>query len=121
MRNGLNNKILAGLWFGTTKPSVNTFLKPLCQVMKEIFAEGVQVHPPELPSPFMCKAIVLTGTCDLPAKSMALNMVGHNGFYACPYCEQPGKTLSLGSGGHVHIYPYVCENPTGPLRTAKKF
>ena len=88
--------------------------------MKEIFAGGVQVHPPELPSPFMCKAIVLTGTCDLPAKSMALNIVGHNGFYACPYCEQPGKTLSLGSGGHVHIYPYVCENPTGPLRTPKK-
>ena len=27
MRNGLNNKILAGVWFGTTKPSVNTFLK----------------------------------------------------------------------------------------------
>ena len=25
MRNGLNNKILAGVWFGTTKPSVNTF------------------------------------------------------------------------------------------------
>jgi hypothetical protein len=39
-------------------------------VMKEIFAEGVQVHPPELRSTFMCRAIVLTGTCDLPAKSM---------------------------------------------------
>ena len=118
MRNGLNNKILAGVWFGITKPSINTFLKPLCQVMKEMFIEGVQVHPPELPSPFMCKAIVLMGTCDLPAKLTALNMVGHNGFHACPHCEQPGKTLSLGRG-HVHIYPYMCDNPTGPLRTQK--
>ena len=119
MRNGLNNKILAGMWFGNIKPSINTFLKPLCLALKELYTEGVQVHPPELQSPFICKAIVLSGTCDLPAKSMALNMVGHNGFYACPYCEQPGKTLALGSGGHVHIYPYVCENPTDPSRTKR--
>ena len=61
------------------------------------------VHPPEFCSLFTCKAIIISGTCDLPAKSTALNMVGHNGFYACPYCEQSGSTLSLGRG-HVHTY-----------------
>ena len=39
--------------------------------MREMFAEGVPVHPPELRSPFIYRAIVLTGTCDLPTKSMA--------------------------------------------------
>jgi hypothetical protein len=118
IRNTLNNKLLAGVWFGSTTPSINTFLKPLCHVMKEIFSQGVEVHPHDLHTPFVCRAIILTGTCDLPAKATALNMVGHNGFYAWPYCEQPGRTLSLGRG-HVHIYPYVCENPTGPIRTQR--
>ena len=58
MRNGLNT-----CW------SMVWDHKTICKyILKEIFAEGVQVHPPELSSPFMCKAIVLTGTCDLPAK-----------------------------------------------------
>ena len=30
MRNSINNKLLAGVWFGCTKPSINTFFKPLC-------------------------------------------------------------------------------------------
>ena len=53
MRNSINNKLLAGVWFCCTKPSINTFFKPF---------------------------------------------------------------LSLGRG-HVHTYPYICDNPTGPLRT----
>ena len=65
MRNSLNNKILAGVWFGSTKPSINTFLKPLCQAMKELYSLGVEVHPPDLQCPLVCR----TGTCDLPAKA----------------------------------------------------
>ena len=59
--------------------------------MKEMFSQGV--HPPDLQSLLVCRAIILTGTCDLPAKSTALNMVGHNYFYACPHCEQPERTF----------------------------
>ena len=86
LRNSVRNKILAGVWFGNTKPSVNTFLKPLCETMNNLFYEGLLIHPPE---PIRCKAIILSGTCDIPAKAMALNMIGHNGFFACRYCEQP--------------------------------
>lgn len=116
LRKCISNKILPGVWFGRTKPSINTFLKPLCDTMKTLFFDGIVVHPPELHYPITCRAIILSGTCDVPAKSTALNMVGHNGFFACPYCEQPGKTLSLGIG-HVHVYPYMVSNPTGPART----
>ena len=113
MKDLISNKIIAGAWFGNTKPSV---LKPLCGVMKSLFTDGLEIQPPELHNPLLCKAIILTGTSDLPAKSTALNMIGHNGFFACPYCEQPGETFSLGNG-HVHVYPYKCSEPTGPPRT----
>ena len=75
------------------------------------------VQPPGLSRPLTCKALVLSGTCDVPAKSTALNMIGHNGF---PYCEQPGRSLTVGSGC-VHVYPYKTLNPDGPARTHSAF
>ena len=115
LRNYFSNKILAGVWFGAEKPVINTFLKPLCTAMTSLFKEGIIVNPPEIPHPITCKAIILSGTCDLPAKACALNMVNHNGFSACPYCEQTGKTFTIGNG-HVHIYPYQQSDPDGPKR-----
>lgn len=74
--------------------------------MKSLFNEGLRVYPPELPHAITCKAILLTGTCDMPAKATALNMISHNGFYACPYCEQPGRTVAVGKR-HGHILPAI--------------
>lgn len=67
---------------------------------------------------FKCRAILLSNTCDLPAKAIVLNMVNHNGFYSCPRCIQPGKTTKT-KRGHVHTFPYISTSPTGPLRTAQ--
>ena len=116
IRDCLSNKLLAGVWFGTQKPSINTFLKPFCDTMKSLYEDGLVVQSPDLLSPFICRAIVLSGTCDMPAKATALNMINHNGFYACPYCEQPGQTESVGRG-NVHVYPYLTRNPDGPKRS----
>ena len=33
----------------------------------------------------------------------------------------PGKTISTGSGGHVHVYPFNPNNAHGPPRTAKNY
>lgn len=62
--------------------------------------------------------MLLSGTCDIPAKAMVLNMIGHNGFYGCPKCLQPGETTKT-ARGHVHTYPFVAANPTGPIRTVE--
>ncbi len=63
------------------------------------------------------KVIVLAGSCDLPAKSLVLNFRQFNGFMGCPKCLQPGATLTLGCRSHSHVYPYISENPSEPLRT----
>ena len=102
----LKIKSLAGVWFGDKKPSINTFLKPLCTTMNSLFYNGLTVQPPEQCDPIVCKTIVLSGTCDIPAKTTALNMIGHNGFFACPYCEQPGRSLTVGNGC-VYVYHIV--------------
>ena len=74
---------------------------------------------PELKTPVLCKAIMLSGTCDLSAKAVCLNMISHNGFYGCPYFFQPGEThfTNTDGRGHVHVYPIkkwqVCHSNMG--------
>ena len=70
---------------------------------------------------------MLSGTCDLPAKAVCLNMIGHNGFYGCPYCLQPGETYFTNTDGrgHVHVYPYehqhtIYRDKTSVRRYAKE-
>lgn len=96
------NMIFAGLWFGDSKPSMLTFLKPLCEKRHSLEEHGVLVkHPSE---PFLCKVLTTAGTCDLHAKAMVLNTVQFNGNYGCKKCEQPGKTEKTGERGHVHFH-----------------
>lgn len=96
---------MAGLWYGTTKPDMGLFLKPLTEALKQLYNEGMsgfRLLP--LPSAFaigvtvmlpdksivLCCATLLCTTCDLPARAMILNMTNFNGFYGCCYCLQPG-------------------------------
>ncbi|VDI70412.1 Hypothetical predicted protein [Mytilus galloprovincialis] len=108
------NMLLAGLWFGPSKPSMSTFLKPLNESLN-IFSEGVICKSPERGS-FMCKAYLLAITADLPAKSLLCNCVQFNGSYSCWRCKQKGETVSRGKG-HTHAYPFQTESPKGPART----
>lgn len=81
------NMIFAGLWFGNTKPLMLTYLEPLTKSIADIHREGVHVKSPDVPQEFICKGIVLCGTCDLPAKAIILNMLQFNGRYGCPKCK----------------------------------
>ena len=113
-RSCLTNKLLAGIWFGESKPSVNTFFKPAYDTMHKLFTDGILVTSPDVQGPFKSHAVLLSGTCDIPAKAIVLNMIGHNGFYGCPKCLQPGKTTKT-RRGHVHTYPFEAANPTSPI------
>ena len=44
----------------------------------------------------MTRAILLAGTCDLPAKCLVCNTVQYNGFYGCFKCKQVGQTVKTG-------------------------
>ncbi|XP_056462598.1 uncharacterized protein LOC130402460 [Gadus chalcogrammus] len=115
------NMIFAGLWYGDSKPSMHTFLKPLSDTLRKLEDDGILLQPAEASEPFVSKVLTIAGTCDLPAKALVLNSVQYNGKYGCHKCEQPGETVKTGERGHVHAFPFITEDPKGPPRTDEGF
>ncbi|PIK53036.1 hypothetical protein BSL78_10097 [Apostichopus japonicus] len=91
------NLIYAGLWLGS-KPAVGTFLKPFLASIKEL-QDGVEVYVQDKKEIIIVKAVVLCGTCDLPARAVMLNMVQFNGAFGCSHCLQKGCSTSTGKLG----------------------
>ena len=112
------NILIAGLWFGESKPCMGTFLKPFDRMLKDL-ETGFTAELPD-GSNVLVRGVLLGGTCDMPAKGHVLNMVQFNGFYGCSKCLQPGETVQTGRG-HTHAYPYDIHNPSGPQRTIDNF
>ena len=112
---------IADLWFGDSKPSMLTFLEPLCDTLNKIEKDGISVQFAGASEPFICKVLTIAGTCDLPAKALVLNSVQFNGRFGCLKCEQPGQTVKTGERGHVHAFPFQEADPKGPPRTHKGF
>ena len=77
------NVILGGLWFGETKPNMLTFLKPFTESISDLKINGVEVYSPDIQQGFKCHAMLLCGTCDLPAKAMVYNVKQYNGKHGC--------------------------------------
>lgn len=108
------NMIFAGLWFGDKKPAMATFLKPLYEELL-LMDKGIIVESSER-GKFLCRAVLLAGSCDLPARCLVCNSLQFNGEYGCWKCLQQGKTEIIGIRGHTKIFPYIRDNPKGPLR-----
>jgi len=107
------NMIISGLWFGENKPNMNIYLLPIFRELLSLERKGVEVRSPSLPYSFVSRAIVLAGTCDLPAKSLILNTMQFNGKHGCGKCLDPGVTYHTSTRGHTHVYPYQATEPTG--------
>jgi hypothetical protein len=101
-RNRKENVLLAGLWFGCTKPLPNLFLQPLLHDM-DILRDGIQCQVPHLEHPILIRGMVLCGTCDMPAKALFLNFMSYNGYYGCTACKQRGERLA----DNRHVYRYT--------------
>jgi hypothetical protein len=67
-----SNMIFAGLWFGSTKPNMLTYFKPFHSSLRILETEGIDVESPEA-GPFTSRAVLLAGSCDLPAKCLVCN------------------------------------------------
>ena len=111
------NMILAGLWFGTLKPAMCTFLKPFVSSMKAL-SSGIEMYSADR-GLFTCKAFLLGVTADLPAKALLCNSVQYNGSFGCWHCLQKGETSTRGKG-HVHVFPFKENSPKGPVRNAEQ-
>jgi hypothetical protein len=94
-----------GLWFGSNKPNMLTYLKPFHSGLHNLETRGIRVENPDKGT-FVSRAILLAGTCDLPAKCMVCNSVQFNGRYGCSKCKQPGESVRTEKGGTVLTFPF---------------
>ena len=111
-----DNMLLAGVWFGPDKPFMLSFLKPFHSIFHQLETDGVEILNPKGEN-ITVRAILLCGTCDLPARCLVCNSIQFNGFYGCLRCRQAGKSIKTQKGGHVHVYPFNTEDPSGPVQT----
>ena len=97
---------------------MHVFLKPIAAELFRLETVGIEVSPPLSSDSFVAKVILLAGTCDLPAKCLMLNTIQFNGEFGCCKCLQPGFSFATSARGHVHVYPYCSEDPSGPVRSS---
>ncbi|KAE8747531.1 hypothetical protein FOCC_FOCC005692 [Frankliniella occidentalis] len=104
-RTRIENTIIAGLWFGENKPNPISFLRFIREDLIQL-RRGVNVNLPD-GNDLHIRASVISGTCDLPAKGLFLNMCQYNGLHGCQVCKF--RTTRL-HPAHIRnpkrIYPY---------------
>eukprot|EP00732_Lithocolla_globosa_P002296 Lithocolla_globosa_v1_NODE_1464_length_2557_cov_5.754996.p1 type:complete len:810 gc:universal NODE_1464_length_2557_cov_5.754996:2476-47(-) len=101
--------VLAGLWFGESKPNMTSFLRPLRKKLEIFLEEGFHCKKPDS-SPITVRGFVMCGCVDLVAKAPVQNFTQYNGYYGCSACKHPGK-----HSHHRHYYPF--SQAELPLRT----
>ena len=95
---------------------METYLKPfLISVTK--LNSGMQCQSPNKGVLF-CKAVLLCGTADLPARRLLCNHVQYNGAFSCWKCEHEGESATV-KRGHARIFLFQNENPKGQKRAMK--
>ena len=109
------NIFLIGLWFGTGKPIMTTFLKPFTDELARLGNIGmtwvrgsVSIHS---------RVFACICSCDSVARCLLQNIFQFNGLYGCSWCENPGETIEKGRG---HCRVYLEEVPQPDLRTGKQ-
>lgn len=53
------------------------------------------------------RAILLTGTCDVPAKTQFLYLTLYSGAFGCNNCLLEGYTYHINRRSHCRVFPYV--------------
>ena len=96
-----SNFLLSGLWFGNSKPSLSTFLKPFSDELQVLgtlgfqwIKNGVRVHS---------LVFAVACCCDSVARAMLQNIMQFNGLYGCSWCHSPGQQVKKGKGS-VRVY-----------------
>lgn len=85
------NIIVAGLYYGPTKPDCMEFFFPLVNEMKELQSVGISINLGD--DTFDFEPVITHCCVDLPAKRMLQCIKQYNGFNACTYCLHPGMAI----------------------------
>lgn len=92
----LKHAILGGLWFGPTKPDMNSFLQPFVDECVTLENEGLPcVYNGE--HTVVC-AYSLLCVCDSVARCQVQNIKQFNGEYRCNWCYNKGEVVQKGNG-----------------------
>lgn len=97
--------LLCALWFGSSKPTMTSFLKPFVEECKSLSKTGLSWHDPSDKSIKNAKVYVLCATCDAVARPLLQNFKQYNGKYGCSHCLHPGQQVRKGNGT-VRAYPF---------------
>ncbi len=100
--------LLAGIWFGPTKPKFDVILKPTLEDIDQLNMLGLDVKT--IDGMKKVRVMLLLSVFDLPAKCATANMIQFNGRYGCLYCDHPGETLSPGCTIYKPDVPFTRRN-----------
>ena len=89
------NVLLAGLWYGSTKPPMRQLLEPVLENLKQLSAPGVVFRTPSGLRTIRAKLVM--AVFDLPAKAAVLCAKQYNGEHGCAVCIHPGERLTNGA------------------------
>lgn len=109
--------VLAGLWFGSKKPVMNTFLLPFVKSMNALSTTGITWED-SCGQEKTTKVFPGPCTVDSVARCEVMGMTQFNGKYGCAWCEHPGEVVAKGNG-HCRAYPVSTCAPK--LRTNESF
>lgn len=85
----LESLIVYGLWFGKSKPDMNTFMKPFVNEMKILSEKGVDCNIGN--DEMNVKIFPICCCADAPARCLLQGLHQFNGSYGCNWCLHPGK------------------------------
>jgi hypothetical protein len=105
--------ILHTLWFGPSKPSCNTYLKPFIDEIRLLYDEGIHWQAVGTNAPHHAYVAATLCICDAPARAMVQELTQFNGKYGCGFCYHPGERVEKGRG-FVQVYPM---NDVAEIRT----
>ena len=109
------NSLLAGLWFGTGKPQANLFVSTFENDFERLY-QGVNFNISKEESEVKVRGMVISGTCDLPAKALFLNIQNYNGKFGCPNCEIKTQQVE-----NVQVYPFPDDSNLRTTETTKNY
>jgi hypothetical protein len=102
--------LVCGIWFGTAKPNMNTFLRPFSISLQTLATEGVEWFHPNLKRNVVSKVIAPISCVDAPARAAIQNIHLYNGQFGCSMCEHEGLSVKTGDG-HCRVYPVTNTEP----------
>lgn len=90
------NVLLSALWFGPSKPSMNSFLKPFVDELEQLSTSGFQWI--RNGTKVLSRVYAVACCCDSVARAMVQNIKQFNGLYGCTWCISAGERLEKGRG-----------------------